>query len=83
MLRTQIQLEERQYEALRAIAHRKRLSLSEVVRRAVDVGLEHGLEKSPEASGTELLLGLAGVSKSGLRDLGRAHDRYLALDTKP
>ena len=82
MVRRQIQLEENQYETLRRIAHRKRVSVSAVVRQAVAAGLRHGLDEDiPEVSGAEALLKLAGIARSGLRDLAREHDRYLDEDS--
>lgn len=81
MVRTQVQLEERQYERLRRIAHQKRISLSEAVRQAVDAGLKHGFDTAAdELNGAEALLRLAAIGASGLRDLGREHDRYLSED---
>lgn len=43
--RSQILLEERQYRALVRIAGLKRLSISEVARRLIDVGLESEAER--------------------------------------
>jgi hypothetical protein len=80
MVRTQVQLQERQHEALRRIAHRKRVSFSEALRRAIDAGLKHGLDEPAAATGPEALLELAGLGESRLGDLGREHDRYLEQD---
>ena len=79
MIRAQIQFEEAVYEHVRRLAHRKRISIAEAVRRLVDRGLRAGDESDapPRASA---LLELAGVADSGLGDLGRHHDRYLAED---
>lgn len=79
MIRTQIQFEEQQYELIREIAHRKRISVSEAVRRLVTLGLREGLAGEQE-NGAKLLLDLAGVGSSGLGDLGRNHDDHLAED---
>ena len=81
MLRAQIMFEERQYEQIRAMAHRKRISIAEAVRRLVTLGLRNGRneEIGPQA---KALLAIAGIGKSGLRDLGRRHDKYLAEDLK-
>lgn len=79
MVRTQIQFEERQYEQIRRIAHRKRISISEAVRRLV----ASGFEADPEVAATPRAVGLlevAGIGQSGLEDLGRRHDDYLAED---
>jgi hypothetical protein len=77
MIRTQIQIDERQYEMVRRMAHRKRISISEAVRRLIGRGLKGG-DAEPEETGAGALLRIAGMGRSGLRDLGRRHDRYLA-----
>jgi hypothetical protein len=82
MVRTQIQLEERQYEALRRIAHRKRISLSEAVRQSIEISIGQGTEEPGRPTGARALLDLAAVGKSNLGDLGRAHDRYLDIGKK-
>lgn len=75
MVRTQIQFEEKQYESIRRLAHRKKISISEVIRRLVRAGLKNGLEteERPEPQGLSKIAGIAG---SGTRDLGRRHDHY-------
>ena len=80
MIRTQIQLEEKQYEAIRRLAHKHRISMSEAVRRLVTAGLAAGRNPIQQPSGARALLALAGIGKSGLGDLGRRHDDYLAED---
>ena len=81
MVRTQIQLQERQCELLRKVAHRKHISLSQAVREAVDAGLQRGLENAESKRGAAALLTLVAVGESGLGDLGRAHDRYFEEDS--
>ena len=76
MVRTQIQFEERQYQQIRSLAHRKRISISEAVRRLVRQSLREGLKE--KQSGVEGLLSIAGIAASGVNDLGRRHDDYLA-----
>lgn len=76
MVRTQIQFEERQYQQIRSLAHRKKISISEAVRRLVGQSLREGLKK--RQSGVEGLLSIAGIASSGVKDLGRRHDDYLA-----
>lgn len=78
MVRTQIQLEESQYEQIRRMAHRERISMAEAVRRLVRRGLAEG--ESDRPTGAAALLSLAGIASSGLGDLGRRHDDYLAED---
>ncbi len=79
MIRTQVQLDERQYERVRRLAHRKRISISEAVRRLLGKGLRSGGEDVEEPTAGSLL-DLAGIGRSGLKDLGRNHDRYLEDD---
>lgn len=79
MVRTQIQFEESQHEQIRRLAHRHRISISEAVRRLVRLGLQAGLEGKAQPQGGELLK-LAGIGRSGLGDVGRRHDDYLAED---
>lgn len=78
MVRTQVQLEEAQLEAIRRLAHRRRISISAVVRRLLKAGLDAGLDGEQPRSGAQALLALAGIGRSGLPDLGRRHDDYLA-----
>lgn len=81
VIRTQIQLEPEQHGALRRLAQRHNLSMSEAVRRMVREGLRRGLrEDSAEPSGAALLLELAGIGDSGLTDLGQRHDDYYVED---
>lgn len=80
MIRTQIQFHKREYERIRNLAHRNRLSISEVVRRLVRNGLRAGLDLEESAPEAESLLSVAGIGRSGLGDLGRQHDRYLEED---
>lgn len=81
MIRTQIQLEERQYEQVRRRAYERRVSISEVVRRLVDEGLR-ATEQPQPAPDARVLLELAGIGNSGLPDLGRRHDDYFAEDAE-
>ncbi len=78
MVRTQIQLDDEQYEEIRRLAHRQRTSLAAAVRRLLDEALHAGKPRRPR--GARALLGVAGVADSGLGDLGRRHDKYLAED---
>lgn len=79
MVRTQIQFEETQYEAVRRRAYEQRLSISEVVRRLVDEGLRSS-EPARPVPDARALLKLSGIGDSGLPDLGQRHDDYLAED---
>jgi hypothetical protein len=76
MIRTQVQFDEQLYERIRSLAHRNRISMAEVVRRLVRSGLRAGLEAGEPTPDAGALLELAGIGRSGLRDLGRRHDEY-------
>jgi len=79
MIRTQIQLEKSQHQQIRELAHQLRISISETVRRLVSQALRSGLEEETPHRAEELLK-IAGIGRSGLEDLGRRHDHYLAED---
>lgn len=68
----QVYLRQAQLEALRGIASRRRVSLAELVRQAVDRLLaDIPLEEDP-------IWGIVGLGDSGAGDLAAEHDRYLA-----
>jgi len=79
MIRTQVQLEAEQYEALRKLAHRHKISISEAVRRLLKKGMRQGIDDddSPDAG---KLLELSGIAASGRDDIGGRHDEYLDED---
>jgi hypothetical protein len=77
MIRTQIQLTERQARRLRSRARAQGISLAEVIRRCVDRGLA-----DEEPGRADLYARAAGVvgrfpDQRGARNLARRHDRYL------
>ncbi len=74
MLRTQIQFTAAQIEALRARAARLGLSVSEVVRRAVDAWVV--ADSTPEEL-KRRAIETAGRFASGKSDVAGEHDRYL------
>lgn len=77
-VRTQIQLEPRQYERLKEMAHERRQSLSRVLRTILDEALE--LEGEPDDGALrDARLGFVGSGRDaeGKRDVARHHDRYL------
>jgi len=77
MIRTQIQLEETQYRALKELAARQRTSVAELIRRAV----ENFLETSDWVSEQERrrrAIAAAGRFRSGVGDIAEKHDEYLA-----
>lgn len=73
MIRTQIQLEERQAEALRRIAAEQGVSLAELIRRAVDESL---LLRGEGQARYRRALAVVGKGSSGLSDVSRKHDDY-------
>ena len=82
MVRTQVQLKEHQLEALKARAASEQVSVSELVRRAVDLltqieSLTLTEEKRRRA------VAVAGRFASGLRDVAEKHDDYLAEAYRP
>lgn len=73
MIRTQIQLEERQAEALRKLAAERGVSLAELIRRAIDESLLHQGERQ---SRYRRALSVVGKGSSGLSDVARGHDDH-------
>jgi hypothetical protein len=77
MVRTQIQLTERQTQRLKALAKERGVSMAELIRESVDKLLE-----SPAVIDREerkrRAIAVAGRFRSGLTDLGVNHDEYLA-----
>jgi hypothetical protein len=79
MVRTQVQLSEQQVRRLRSFAAEKKLSLAEIIRRAVD----RFFEDTPavnRADRRQAAINAAGRFGSGRRDVSRKHDTYLAED---
>jgi hypothetical protein len=77
MVRTQIQLTEEQADTLRELAERERVSMAELVRRAVDDLIRRRGEVSREER-RHRALAAVGRHRSGLGDLAREHDHYVA-----
>jgi hypothetical protein len=80
MVRTQILLDEPQYESVRRLAHVHRISFAEAVRHLLARGLEVGLGPGPGKLGAGGLLEAAGIARGGPRDLGERHDKFLDKD---
>ncbi len=78
MVRTQVQLTAIQVERIKAIATRKRQSMAEVVREAIDAMLE-GRNRPDVGERRQRALALAGKYK-GKKDLSVRHDDYLSED---
>lgn len=73
MIRTQIQLEERQAAALRRLAAEQGVSIAELIRRAVDESLLHRADGQTRYRRAVAVLG---KGRSGLTDVSRKHDEY-------
>lgn len=72
MHRTQISLEQEQYQLLGAEARRKGISLSALIRNLVDEYF--GSDRAPEQDPLEAVIGI-GSGTGG--SVGREHNRYL------
>ncbi len=73
MVRTQVQLDEETFEAVRRIAFRDRVSISEVIRRALRQTLGGGPRRQRKP-------GFIGKGSSGRSDVSERHDEVLAED---
>jgi predicted DNA-binding ribbon-helix-helix protein len=76
MIRTQIQLTERQMEQLKTAAARRGISMAELIRQSID----QMVEKTGELSSRELrdrAAAAAGRFRSGRSDVSLRHDDYL------
>jgi hypothetical protein len=70
----QVYLDERQNRALRRLASQEEATLSELIRRGVDLLLEQvPVEQDPAFQ-------LIGIGSSGVADLGEQHDEYLTQE---
>jgi Arc/MetJ-type ribon-helix-helix transcriptional regulator len=76
MVRTQVQLTEKQAEQLKRIAVRERKSVAELVRRAVDQWLVLAEPLSIEER-KQRAISIAGKYHSERPDLAINHDKYL------
>jgi hypothetical protein len=77
MVRTQIQLSEKQAAALKKLAARQNVSVAELIRRAVDEQLRAAGSLDPDER-KRRALAAAGRFHSGQSDLSTAHDQYLS-----
>jgi len=75
MIRTQVQLTEKQVSALKMKAAAMGVSMSELIRQGVDLVLE-GPGSRPER--VQRAINVAGRFRSGLRDVAANHDKYVA-----
>jgi hypothetical protein len=78
MVRTQIQLTEAQANALRELAAKRRKSIAELIRQGVDHILSTAQTGDDMSEIRRQAILVSGMFSSGLPDLGRNHDYYLA-----
>ena len=77
MIRVQVQLNEAQLQALKTRAYREHVSVSALVRRAAAAWIAVEAELAP-AERRRRAIDAAGAFASGLQDVARRHDDYLA-----
>ena len=78
MVRTQIQLTELQARELKKMAAREGVSMAEVIRKAVDARIREGVSEVPWEERVRRAMAVMGKFHSGLKDVSRRHDHYLA-----
>ena len=76
MIRTQIQFTDNQVEQLRRLAHQQEVSISEVVRQAVDMLVRAGGDRDLQDRRARALEAV-GCFSSGHADISTNHDPYL------
>lgn len=74
MKRTQVYLDDGEYEALREASFKTRASISAVIRRLVD---QHLLNRRPKRSAAHGLLAMDGLIRETKPDVATRHDDYL------
>ena len=77
MVRTQIQLTERQAKALKSLAKDRGVSMAEIIRQSIETYLKT-TPRVDLAERKQRAIAIAGRFKSNVPDLGTNHDRYLA-----
>ena len=77
MVRTQIQLTERQSRQLKVVAKRQGVSIAEIIRRSIDHTLAADLVADPEEIRQRARLAVGKFADSA-HDVAQNHDRYLA-----
>lgn len=77
MHRTQVQLTDKQIEAIKGLAAKREVSMAEIIRMSVDsfIQKENILPQQKKRA-----LSVVGKFRSGLNDLAQNHDKYLAED---
>ncbi len=77
MVRTQIQLTERQTRRLKALATRHGIAVAELIRRAIDHSVDADL-LADEEEVRQRALRVVGKYTDTASDVSEEHDRYLA-----
>ena len=76
MVRTQIQLTEKQAQALREFAQEEAVSMAELVRRSIDFYIQQKYAPSAKER-QQRLLSVVGIAHINVSDLAENHDAYL------
>lgn len=76
-VRTQIQLERRQYDQLRRLAYERRQSLSAIVRELLDEALGTVGQRPRLVREVRLAVVGSGRDVEGRHDVARRHDEYI------
>ncbi len=79
MVRTQIQLTEKQYKLLKAMSHKQGISIAEIIRQSVDEYTRQQKTEHVDAQERRRrIMEVAGRYASSLTDVSVNHDEYLA-----
>ncbi|MFA6107606.1 MAG: ribbon-helix-helix domain-containing protein [Candidatus Latescibacterota bacterium] len=81
MVQTQVELTEEQVKALEELARQTRVPLPALIRQGVDQLLASTVAQPLTVAQRQRGLGIVGRFHSGLCDLARRHDEYLAEST--
>jgi hypothetical protein len=76
MIRTQVQLTQQQFAALKGLSRVENVSMAELIRRAVDLAIGSSPIPSRELR-KQRALAVAGKFSSGSSDVSIRHDEYL------
>lgn len=77
MVRTQIQLTEKQAYTLKVMAREKGVSVAELIRHSIDHYI-HSMKEPTLEEKYERSMSIVGKYRTEETDMGRNHDRYLA-----
>ena len=77
MVRTQVQLTEDQSRRVKELAAIQHVSMAEIIRRSIECYSKQNGDIDMDER-RRRALALAGKYRSGLRDVSRNHDKYLA-----